>query len=326
MYLQDNKETLYQWEINQKVIVENEFVKEVHFSNATTPKALVVDVKDGMADVPNILLQTDFDIKAFGYCGQSVRECFVINVIGRAKPDDYVYTETEVRSWEELANKVEETAEKAEETLVKAEETLAKVEEIIEGNNNLVIDGEGRATINANELYLGNRDVLREAGFVEESINLTDEGVATWLDAGDYAEIGKNYIHNFYGEAQINISGKVHAKGKVEFNGMIPSKASITMHYDTNETETINFVWNDENSQIHSFKFTKEGVAYITVKIEGGAKVTFETLAEVKGYINGIMSAEDKQNLDNLKTQMGDIDTALDVIIAIQNSLIGGEN
>lgn len=106
MYLQENKETLYQWEINQKVIVENELVKEVHFSNATTPKALVVEVVDGMAEVPNILLQDAFDIKAFGYCGQSVRECFVINVVGRAKPDDYVYTETEVLSYQALEERI----------------------------------------------------------------------------------------------------------------------------------------------------------------------------------------------------------------------------
>lgn len=45
MYLQENKQALYQWEINQKLIVENELVKEVHFSNATTGKALVVKVK-----------------------------------------------------------------------------------------------------------------------------------------------------------------------------------------------------------------------------------------------------------------------------------------
>lgn len=106
MYLHENKETLYQWEVNQKLIVENELVKEVHFSNATTPKALVVEVVEGMAEIPNILLQSNFDIKAFGYCGQSVRESYVINVIARAKPEDYVYTETEVKSYEALEERV----------------------------------------------------------------------------------------------------------------------------------------------------------------------------------------------------------------------------
>jgi hypothetical protein len=108
MYINENKDFLYQWEINQKIVVENELVKEVHFSNATISNALVVEVKDGLADVPNVLLQQPFDIKAYGYCGESVRECFVINVVGRAKPSDYVYTETEILSLEAIDAKVDE--------------------------------------------------------------------------------------------------------------------------------------------------------------------------------------------------------------------------
>jgi hypothetical protein len=86
----------------------------VHFSNAITPNALVVEVVEGTANIPNILLQNDFDIKAFGYCGQSVRESYIINVIGRTKPDDYIYTETELKTWETLKTDVETVKEDVE--------------------------------------------------------------------------------------------------------------------------------------------------------------------------------------------------------------------
>lgn len=41
---------------------------------------------------------------------------------------------------------------------------------------------------------------------------------------------------------------------------------------------------------------------------------------------SGLMSAEDKSNLNNLQTQIGDISTALDSILAIQNNLLGGNS
>lgn len=113
MYIKDNKKQLYQWDLNQKIVVENELVKEVHFSNPTTG-ALVVIVEDGMANIPNILLQEAFDIKAFGYCGECVRETLTINVIARAKPEDYVYTETELKTWEEYGKQIEELEERIE--------------------------------------------------------------------------------------------------------------------------------------------------------------------------------------------------------------------
>ena len=108
----DGKTSFHQWDINQKLIVFNPEVVEVHFTNATLGKALVVEVytegEQRLANVPNILLQEAFDIKVYGFCGECVRDKKSFNVIARAKPEDYVYTETEVKTYEKVMEQVEE--------------------------------------------------------------------------------------------------------------------------------------------------------------------------------------------------------------------------
>ena len=110
--LYNNKAKLYQWDLNQKLVVDNEAVKEIHFSNATTSGALVCEVYalDGLrvADIPNILLQSAFDIKAFGFCGECVRTSASFEVVARAKPQDYTYTETEIKRYEDLEARIAE--------------------------------------------------------------------------------------------------------------------------------------------------------------------------------------------------------------------------
>ena len=131
------KEKLYQWDTNQKVEVLNKLVKEVHFSNIATPKALVVEVVDGFAEVPNILLTQGWDIKAWGYCGECTRVSATFEVIERQKPEDYVYEETEVRRYEDLEKRIEKleqggnTAE-LEARLEELEAEQAQIEEALD--------------------------------------------------------------------------------------------------------------------------------------------------------------------------------------------------
>ena len=108
--LQDGREHLWQWDINRKVIVEDPTIKEVHFSNRFDDCSLVVQVKDGLADIPNILLQDNRPIRVYGYRdGYTLVEQH-ITVKARTKPTDYVYTETEIHRWEDLQSKIDVVA------------------------------------------------------------------------------------------------------------------------------------------------------------------------------------------------------------------------
>ena len=118
MYINNNKKHLYQWDLNQEVIVEDELVKYVHFSSVATGNALVVEVVNKKATIPNIMLQEAWDIKAYGFCGECVREDLIISIVARAKPDDYMYSETECKTWDEFEQRITVLEEDIDETII----------------------------------------------------------------------------------------------------------------------------------------------------------------------------------------------------------------
>lgn len=104
----------YRWDLDQKIIVNDPDIDEVHFCNGTTDKSLVCMVKDGAASVPNILLQTAGKVKVYGYSVNHTRVEKIYEVKARTKPDDYVYEETEVMRWAELDKRIQAVEEAAE--------------------------------------------------------------------------------------------------------------------------------------------------------------------------------------------------------------------
>ena len=101
MKIADGRSEFYQWDHDQQLIVPAECT-EVHFDNGTTKEALackvVEDNGEYRVNVPNILLQTAAELKAYGWSGE--RKCVIrfarFWVEPREKPADYAYTETEV--------------------------------------------------------------------------------------------------------------------------------------------------------------------------------------------------------------------------------------
>lgn len=107
----DGREYFYQWDLNQKIIVDDPTITELHFCNRTDFSTLVVPVKDGLADVPNILLQEGFDFRVLGFDGNITKGDRIFKVKRRHKPADYAYVETEVKSYEYLEKKLNEIEE-----------------------------------------------------------------------------------------------------------------------------------------------------------------------------------------------------------------------
>ena len=107
----DGREHFYAWDLDRQIIVDDPSIVEVHFCNRTEDVSLVVEVVDGLANVPNILLQSSFDMRVFGYDGKATRYDAVFKVKAKTKPSDYVYTETEIKSYEYLENKIREIEE-----------------------------------------------------------------------------------------------------------------------------------------------------------------------------------------------------------------------
>lgn len=118
----DGRAYCYQWDTGQKVTMDGLAPgMQVHFSHLSDndPNALVVVAKeeDGIvfADVPNILLQTAGIMKIYGYITNGsagyTKTYSPLHVAARAKPADYVYTETELKNYEALQIQISEIKE-----------------------------------------------------------------------------------------------------------------------------------------------------------------------------------------------------------------------
>lgn len=127
------REDFYQWDLNQKLIIGDASVSEVHFCNKTSDCSLVVPVyeENGLriANVPNIILQSRWDVIAYAYVDDHTKAEAHFKIRPRTKPSDYVYTETEVYSFEALEQQCNET----EAIAIVASETAERAEAIARG-------------------------------------------------------------------------------------------------------------------------------------------------------------------------------------------------
>lgn len=109
--IENGRLSFYQWDTNQRLIIEDATITEVHFCNKTSDCALVCGVYEEdnkrLVNVPNILLQEDWVIYVFAYSGNHTRHEESFIVYSRTKPDSYIYNETEVKSFELLEKRIE---------------------------------------------------------------------------------------------------------------------------------------------------------------------------------------------------------------------------
>lgn len=131
---------LVQWDSGRKLSIELPDIPskvEVHFArHKLSKKALVVDavIEDGaiVAPIPNILLQVSTGVVAWvcaiDEANYKTIKTIYLPVEGRAKPSDYVYTEVEIKRWEDITRMLESWEEDTKNKVV--EEAITSVHEI----------------------------------------------------------------------------------------------------------------------------------------------------------------------------------------------------
>lgn len=141
----DGRKHFYQWDIDRKLIVADKSIEEVHFSNRADGEALICatylqgDVL--LVDVPNILLQDNWRIFAYAYDENHTRFEETYDVKKRSKPADYVYTETEIKNYDDLAERIEQIEENG----ISDAAVESAVEKYLE-ENDIKVDLTGYAT------------------------------------------------------------------------------------------------------------------------------------------------------------------------------------
>lgn len=108
--LNDGRSELWQWDTGRTLTVDAE-CSQVHFSNRVFGRSIDVDVVDGVAIIPDILLQTDKELNVWAFVGTAesgytkISKKFKVN--RRNKPADYVFTPPDQTSLEEIKEKLD---------------------------------------------------------------------------------------------------------------------------------------------------------------------------------------------------------------------------
>ena len=107
MKLTDERTTLFQWDTGRSVTADS---AQVHFSNKQLGRSFDVDVKNGVALIPDMLLTCAAPIKAWAWVGTATegytKEELIIPVQPRNKPADYVFTPTEQITLESVVKQI----------------------------------------------------------------------------------------------------------------------------------------------------------------------------------------------------------------------------
>ena len=104
--LNDGRTELWQWDTGRTLAVDAD-CSQVHFSNKVFGRSIDVDVIDGVAIIPDILLQTDKELNVWAFVGTAengytkISKTFKVN--RRNKPADYVFTPVEQTTIAEIA-------------------------------------------------------------------------------------------------------------------------------------------------------------------------------------------------------------------------------
>ena len=112
----DGRTAFYQWDLDRMIVVSDPNITEVHFASKAYANAYVAKVfyegTERVANVPNVILQNPYRVKVYGYCDDKYTNISAsFEVIERAKPDDYIYTEKDIYSLSQLTDTVDSLVE-----------------------------------------------------------------------------------------------------------------------------------------------------------------------------------------------------------------------
>ena len=123
---------LTQWDVGRQIKVDKD-VDMVHFSNRPYGYSKNVKVTDGVADVPDMFLTSCAPLRVWAYVGDFEKGYTKIEKIYEVKPknrpEDYIYTPEEIKTWEKLQDEIGDLANletEAKENLVSAINEAAK--------------------------------------------------------------------------------------------------------------------------------------------------------------------------------------------------------
>ena len=221
--IHDGRSAFWQWDLNRRLEVSDDVCGEIHFCNGTSDCSLVCQIYelDGkrVVNVPNILLQTARNFSVYAYVkaadGGYTKRAAIFPVRPRTKPADYVYTETEAKTWEQLAERIrvlEEGGTLSEEDIARALEAYL-AEHPIEGG----ATAEQAAQIEANTAAIeeiNKQDYASKAYALQQAENAYNSACQyTQLAVQQVAQSAEQVLAGYYNKGQTEAAIAAAVKG-----------------------------------------------------------------------------------------------------------------
>ena len=312
IHIYDGRTHFFQWDKDQKLIIRDSTVSEVHFSNRTDEEALVCETYEyngfTLVDVPNILLQNHCKINVFVFDGSATKYKKTYEVYRRAKPADYIYTETEVKRYEDLEKRIKALEDKTNSgggsvdlsNYFTKDEVLQETANILETSR---YHAENEVKI-ALENYYSKEDLSEQVN----NINSTDFSLYD-------AEYQNGYIGGdgtLKKLASYRITNLVHVKKglKIKYKLKHATVSPIIGLYSSNSMGLKNFI-----GRVEGFNGVSEGeyivpsdgyICFVTLESYKEGYVIFDNSIfdgikdYVKGYVNNKVEVSDNLNLNIL--------------------------
>ena len=287
--LNDGRDELWQWDTGRTLIVDPD-CSQVHFRKNVFDRSIDVDVVNGVAIIPDVLLQTDKDLIVWAFSGTAengytkIRKIFKVN--RRNKPADYVFTPADQTTLEQIQEKIDYLESIQDPDAIKNAVNDYLDQNPVEAPVQSVNGHTGAVKLTAKDVGAISQDNLQDA---------TDKALAQAKASGEF-------------DGADGAPGPQGPKGETGPKGDTGQAGEAGGYYTPAVTQP------DTNTMRLSFSPSKEGMpavaeTYITLPSGGSGSVAVDSTLTVSGQ-----AADAKAVGDALakKQDKPDIRTALD--------------
>ena len=292
--LNDGRDELWQLDTGRTLIVDPD-CSQVHFRKNVFDRSIDVDVVNGVAIIPDVLLQTDKDLIVWAFSGTAengytkIRKTFKVN--RRNKPADYVFTPPDQTSLEEIKEKIDYLESMQDPDAIKNAVNDYLEQNPVEAPVQSVNGKTGTVTLNAIDVGAISRDDLQEA---------TNKVLAQAKESGEF-------------------DGADGAPGPQGPHGETGPKGDTGPEGESGGYYTPAVTQPDANTMRLSFSPSKEGMPAvaetdITLPSGGSGSVAIDSTLTVSGQAADAKAVGDalakKQDKPDIRTSLDDVAVA----------------
>lgn len=348
---------LSQWDVNRFVEVSDTDATHIHFANPGDSKAPIIEIVDDAAQIPNYLLQTGKPVVAYAVLDGVTVGSKTFPVRKRERPENYVYEDDQrnyiyelIANAEAAAQGANEAAAWANEAADRASEYAGDVEALQNELTDLRTDYEGNKYESASEA-VRSADIALNTRIQEVSelahanavgISVLQETVEN-IDPGG----GGGLTDEEFSQKAADIIYDEQANGGGPFLEALDTEAWSVSESCMEDFGLLSYS-EDEGGRVRNVptyeELPQKMADAIQAEWDDGSGHLLDTL-DMVAWSAGYSATEcylqeygftdvDEEGMPirnvptyrEVEEQIGNIETAIDSILAIQNQLIGGDN